>query len=85
MLFGKGELFVDMSSFNTNMLSEKVPVFSMAVGQEKRVLKWKEPDEIWKELAYPLYVKKMHKKNQETCTKNENGSWSLLFCESRIQ
>ena len=58
LLFGKGELFVDMSSFDTNVLSEKVPKFSMAVGQEKRVLKWKEPDEIWKELAYPLYVKK---------------------------
>ena len=39
LLFGKGELFVDMSSFDTNVLSEKVPEFSMAVDQEKRVLK----------------------------------------------
>ena len=57
LLFGKGELFVDISSLDTNVPSEKVPEFSMAVGQEKRVLKWKEPDEIWKELAYPLFVK----------------------------
>ena len=37
LLFGKGELFVDISSLDTNVPSEKVPEFSMAVGQEKRV------------------------------------------------
>ena len=44
MLFGKGELFVDMSSYDTNVLSEKVPEFSMAVVEIKikleRILSW---------------------------------------------
>ena len=44
LLFGKGELFVDMSSFDTNVLSEKAPEFSMAVVEVKikleHILSW---------------------------------------------
>ena len=81
LLFGKCELFVDMSSFDTNVLSEKVPEFSMAFGQEKRGLKWKEPDEIWKELAYPLYVKK--NAQEEPRNMYQEWEWELKFvvCE----
>ena len=53
----------------------------MAVGQEKRVLKWKEPDEIWKELAYPLYVKK--NAQEEPRNMYQEWEWELKFvvCE----
>ena len=70
-----------MSSFDTNVLSEKVPKFSMAVVEVKRklehIVSWatkKSLNEknLMKHKNFALC--KMHKKNQETRTKNENGS-----------
>ena len=73
--------FLVENFINTNVLSEKVPKFSMALGQEKRVLKWKEPDEICKELAYPWYVKK--NAQEEPTNMYQEWEWELKFvvCE----
>ena len=79
-----------MSSFESNVLSKKVPEFSMAVVEAieklENILKWArkknlEMKRTWWNLngiGIP-FICKMHKKNQETRTKNENGSCSLLF------